>query len=247
LNPILQNNLVRRIEHVWRYGDLAVRTVQIATFVLVAVMAIAIWQLVRLRADADGLHAGIAKSQAGLASRTSTVFTAESPDFVPALPDAPTAVQVMQTLQQAAGKEGGSVVSLEAEDHPPTESTLGRLDLVISIKATYPAILIVLREALDRYPGATVRQFTLARTSTSAGSTSSSPGIRPGTASSQPDTDAEAHVVLSLWRRPLGVSHALAVPASAQPASVGAATPGTSSSADDHAASGSSPQPPTRR
>jgi hypothetical protein len=247
LNPISKIKLVRRIEYAWRYGALPTRTVQVATVVLLVVLGASLWHGFRLRAEAIRLQTRIAERQAGLSSSSSGASTADSTDFVHTLPEAPTAVQVMQTLQQAADKEGGSVTSLQAEDHPATETTLGRLDLVLSIKATYPAILIVLREALDRYPGATVRQFTITRTTPQSAAAPISLALQPGATATPPHTEAEAHVVLSLWRRPLGVPRTLPAPGPMQAASDGGANPGRSASHDARAATAAGAQAPGAR
>ena len=170
------------------------------------ILVTSLWQGRRLQAEIERLQSRISQLQSGASARSGALSTAEPTDFVHALPEAPSAVQVMQTLQQAADKEGGSVVSLQAEDHPPTDSTLGRLDLVVSIKSTYPAIIIVLQQALDRYPGATVRQFTLTHLGASAGAMPTAFAPLPGPTASQPVVEVDAHVVLSFWRRPLGVA-----------------------------------------
>jgi hypothetical protein len=222
----LKSDRRRRIEHAWRYGELAARVVQVALFVLLSILAISLWQGRRLQVQVVRLQARTAKLQSDLAAKSPAGPLQEVPDFVQTLPDAPVAAQVMQTLQQAVDKEGGSVLSMQADDHPSTVSTLGHLDLVVSIKASYPAILVVLQQTLDRYPGATVRQFNVTRSMAPTPITSMAIAPPPGATGSQPTSEAEAHVLLSFWRRPLGVARRMVDPKAAVQSAP--ATPATS-------------------
>lgn len=204
---------IRRIEHAWRYGDLIARSVWIAAIVLLLTLTISIWQGRRLQATIEHLQARTAKLQSDFAAKSSLIPATESADFAQMLPDAPSAAQIMQTLQQAAAKEGASVASLQADDHLPTRTMLGHLDLAISIKASYPAILVVLQQTLDRYPGATVRQFNLAHIVAPTGVAPMAPFPQPGATALQAVSEADAHLLLSFWRRPLGVASRIVEPA----------------------------------
>jgi hypothetical protein len=168
-------------------------------------MVLALWQGMRLHSQIDGLSTRAAKRESALDAKSAAIQTAHPPDFVQSLPDAPSVAQIMQTLQHAADQEGARVMSLQAEDHAPTPTSLGRLDLVISVKAPYPSIIIVIQQVLDRYPGATLRQLNLARTVVPASTMPVANAPSSGSTALPAMTESEAHVTLSFWRRPLGV------------------------------------------
>lgn len=200
-------------------------------------LAAGLWLGVRTDRQADHLSARLAKLQSSRAASTAATQAAEPPDVIQALPSAPGVAQVMQTLQQAADKEGAHVMSLQADDHPPTATALGHLDLVLSIKAPYPSILVVIQQVLDRYPGATLRQIHVARV------VSSTPAVpiaammaMPGASAPQATTESEAHVTLAFWRRPLAVESASPLAPYPQPSSEEASA--TTASAIATAASG---------
>jgi hypothetical protein len=172
------------------------------------VLAAAAWQDVRADRQADHLSARLAKLQSARAASAAAIQATEPPDVIQGLPGAPGVAQVMQTLQQAADKEGARVLSLQADDHPPTATALGHLDLVLSIKAAYPSILVVIQQVLDRYPGATLRQFQVARVASSTSPVPVAAMPMPGAAAPQATSDSEAHVTLAFWRRPPGVESA---------------------------------------
>jgi hypothetical protein len=217
----------RRIVFAWRQGNLAVGGVIVAIFALLLLLAISAWQDLRFQNRIDDLGQHAARLQAALASRPAAVQAALPPDVVQTLPDAPAVSQVMQTLQQAADKEGARVESLQADDHPPTATALGRLNLVVSIKAPYPATLVVLQQVLDRYPGATLKQMDLALVPApaTAGAMVAAPIGSPAAPTSA--TPSETRVQLSFWGRPQGVEQARVPP---PPASGARPTSGLSAS-----------------
>lgn len=220
--PFGNAKLARTIAYGWRHGELAARAYGGAVGVLLLVLTVGLWHSRPLHGQIPGLEARAAKLQTELETRSAAIQAAQPPDFVRALPDAPSVAQVMQTLQQAADKEGARVESLQADDHPPTDSALGHLDLVVSIKATYPAILVVLQQTLDRYPGATVRQLSLVHSVAPTAMMPMAPAPMGGATSLPPASQSEARVLLSFWRRPVGVARAteaLAVAAAASASS----------------------------
>jgi hypothetical protein len=193
----------------WRQGELVARVVVAGVIALLLILALLTWQGLRLHHRIDGLTARVARLQSTLASKTAAVQAAQAPDVVQTLPDPPAAAQIMQTLQQAADKEGAQVESLQADDRPATGTALGHLDLTLSIKAPYPSIVVVLQQVLDRYPGATLKQIDLAHAAppTAAVPTVTTPTGGSTTATSL--TPSEARVLLSFWRRPTGVAQAI--------------------------------------
>lgn len=174
---------------------------------MLLILAMSAWQDLRHQHRIEELSVRVARLQSVLASKSAAVQAAQPPDLVQTLPDAPAVAQVMQTLQQAADKEGARVESLQADDHPATDTVLGHLDLVLAIKASYPSFLVVLQQVLDRYPGATLKQIDLAPlVPAPAGPPMATPIGGPTASTSAMQT--EARVLLSFWRRPAGVAHA---------------------------------------
>jgi hypothetical protein len=179
-----------------------------AAIVALLVLATAAWQSVRADRQANRLSSRLAELQTARAASAVAIQAAEPPDVIQGLTPAPGVAQVMQTLQQAADKEGARVLSLQADDHPPTATALGHLDLVLSIKAAYPSILVVIQQVLDRYPGATLRQIQVARVASSTPSVPVAATPMPSASASPSTSESEAHVTLAFWRRPLGVESA---------------------------------------
>ena len=171
-----------------------------ATVTLVLILGFSLWQGFSLRTQLGRLESRASQLQPDIDHKPFISQAVLPPDSVSALPDAPSVAQIMHTLQQAADKEGARVESLQANDHPPTDSSLGHLDLVVSIKAPYPAVLAVLQQVLDRYPGAVIRQFDLSHAATL--------NAPLGGAMASPSTsETKAQVLLAVWRRPSGVAH----------------------------------------
>jgi hypothetical protein len=219
---------LRRLEYGWHYGALPARLSVGAAIFALLVLAWAAWQGIRADRQADHLSARLAQIQSARAASAAATQAAEPPDVVQALPAAPGVAQVMQTLQQAADKEGARVLSLQADDHPPTATALGHLDLVLSIKADYPSILVVIQQVLDRYPGATLRQIQVAHVVSTTPAVAIAASPMPGASAPQATSESEAHVTLAFWRRPLDVESAsLAWPP--LPATGGAASATTAS------------------
>jgi len=192
----------------WHYGALPARVTACAAIVALLVLAAASWQSVRADRQAGRLSARLAKIQSARAAFNAATQAAEPPDVIQALPAAPGVAQVMQTLQQAADKEGAQVMSLQAEDHAPTATALGHLDLVLSIKAPYPAILVVIQQVLDRYPSATLRQIQVAHMVSPMLAVPVPTAPMISASAPQAMSVSEAHVTLAFWRRPLNVESA---------------------------------------
>ena len=198
-------SLARRVNYAWHYGELPVGIVRLAGGALLLMLAISLWWGLCLHSQTGHLESRAANLQSEIDAKSSAVQAAQPPDFAQTLPASPSVAQVMQTLQQAAVTEGARVESLQADDHPPTDTALGHLDLVLSIKAPYPSILAVLQQVLDRYPGATLRQLNLAHVAAPTTMTPVAPAPLVGQTALPLTTESEAHVLLSFWRRPAGV------------------------------------------
>jgi hypothetical protein len=155
-----------------------------------------------LKKQLAALHVGKKSAVFGIAGQ-------RQKNFVQIMAAPPMVADVMQTLQRVAGKENAIVESLQSEMHPPTAATLARLDLVLSIKASYQSILILVQQVLDRYPGATLCRLSLTHPLTVTStipSTMRAVGDVVTSAQFIAEARTEATVTLSFWSRPLGVA-----------------------------------------
>ena len=235
---LTSGRLLRQATLGWRHGALPGRLVTCTVIVAVLALSAAAWQAIRNVRQADRLSARLAVLQSANAASAAAIQAAEPPDVIQTLPAAPGVAQVVQTLQQAADKEGARLMSMQAEDHPPTATALGHLDLALSIKAPYPSIVTVIQQVLSRYPGATLRQILVTPVASAA-------PAAMGASAAQPMTESEAHVMLAFWRRPLGVG--TVAPAFAEQPASAAASDGASAAASAIASTspaGATPLPP---
>ncbi len=203
------------------------RLVTSAAIVAALALAAASWQAVRDDKQADRVSARLTALQSARAASAAAIRAAEPPDVVQTLPFAPSVAQIVQTLQREADKESAQVMSLQAEEHPPTATTLGHLDLTLAIKAPYPSIVTVIQQVLDRYPGATLRQILVTPVVSAGPTPVMAVPVAAGASAAQSMTPSEAHLTLAFWRRPLGVEAvgpAVAEHANAVAVSAGAST-----------------------
>lgn len=200
---------LRRLAFGWRYGTFAARVTAAAAVLSLAVLVAASWQAAHAYRQAAILSSRLATLQSHRTEAVAAMQAAEPPDAILTLPSAPEVAQVMQTMQQAADKEGAQVVSLQAEDHATTTAALGHLDLTVAIKAPYPATMIVIQQVLDRYPGATLRQIQISHAELQplVPRAGAAPPI-DGAPAQAPANVSESHVTFAFWRRPLNVESA---------------------------------------
>lgn len=226
---LTSDRLLRKSTFGWRYGSLPARLVTSAAIVAALALAAASWQAVRDDKQADRVSARLTALQSARAASAAAIRAAEPPDVVQTLPFAPSAAQIVQTLQREADKESAQVMSLQAEEHPATATALGHLDLTLAVKAPYPAIVTVIQQVLDRYPGATLRQILVTPVVSAAAAATPVMAVPAATGASaaQPMTPSEAHLTLAFWRRPLGVE-AVGPVVAEQQATPGAVSAGAS-------------------
>jgi hypothetical protein len=110
-------------------------------------------------------QAVVAREQAALRAELAVLErsgTAESTpgaiDFAARLPSAASVDGVVRDVQRASGPLGVTFVSLAAVERPPTEHTLGRLELRLVLRGPYAGVKAVVAEALARLPGAAILQ-----------------------------------------------------------------------------------------
>ena len=224
---LTSDSLLRRAAFGWRYGASPAYLVTSAAIVAALALAAASWQALRDDRQADSLSARLTALQSARAASAAAIQAAEPPDVVQTLPLAPSVAQVVQTLQREAAKEGAQVMSLQAEEHPATATALGHLDLTLAVKAPYPAIVTVIQQVLDRYPGATLRQILVTPVVSAAATPVMAVPAATGASAAQPMTPSEAHLTLAFWRRPLGVE-AIGPVVAEQQATPGAVSAGAS-------------------
>ena len=122
------------------------------------------------------------------ANRAASAASAPGLDYVQSLPVLAAAEPMLGELSRSSAELGVVLVSAVSTAKPATEQTLGRIELAIALRGPYPAVKMVLAEALARYPTTLFEALT----------------IRRGNAG----TEVEAQVSLSLLSRPLALSTA---------------------------------------
>jgi hypothetical protein len=198
--PHTVNVAVRHARLNWYAGCWQARVFVISTVALTFALLVALWAIHARVVSSHVLDARVASLRQMLATAEARRIEQTPPDFAASLPPAPEAAEVMRTLQLASAKERAVVTSLQADKHDATPTSLGHLDLVVSIKAPYPTIVMMFREVLDRYPGATIRQFSIHGPTIAQTAGTGSPSV--STDGNGPGGDSEARVTLVFWDRP---------------------------------------------
>jgi hypothetical protein len=148
-------------------------------------------QLASLQQQLDAARGqGSAQEEAG-ALLQPAARTAPGGDFTAALPELPPAADVVQMLGKACADAGLVLASVQATRRAATPTQLGRTELTVVMRGSYPAARRVLDDVVQRYQALTVLRLRMRR--------ATSP------------QDLETAVTLSVWSRP-------AAPAGAAPA-----------------------------
>ncbi len=122
----------------------------------------------------------------GLAHRAPEPGRAKPPDFVLTLPETAAIDAVVQDFQRFSAAAGALLVAVDAVPRPAAPSTVGRVELAVSLRGDYSKLKSVLAQVLDRYPNLLLQRASLRRAGSSA--------------------DLEAAVALSLLTRPAATS-----------------------------------------
>ena len=96
---------------------------------------------------------------------SSITMSAESPvaDFVQRLPADPLIDPVVGQFQRSSARNGVIFVSVSTAPHDATVQTLGRTDLSVTLRGSYPNLKTALAESLDRFPALVLQRMTLRR------------------------------------------------------------------------------------
>ena len=108
---------------------------------------------------------------------------ATAPDFTATLGAPLAAAQLVQELQRACVQANATLAGVQATERRATRDELGRLDLVVSLRGSYPNTKQVLKQVVERFPGVTVQRLRMRRNASSS--------------------DTETSVTLSAWSPPL--------------------------------------------
>lgn len=129
---------------------------------------------------------GSAYLHSRLSSASSLAVQNPPTDFAQQLPPALSAETVVRQFQQSSAQLGVILISVSAAPRDASVQTLGRAELSVTLRGSYPHLKTVLSESLDRFPGLVLQRMTLRR--------QASP------------TELEARVELVLVTRPLSAS-----------------------------------------
>jgi len=205
MSSVFVSRRLRRLALAWQRGPLAWSAAVTGAAVLALLVAAGAIEARREGRFAAHLDAVVARELQLRDVQVEQRLATEPPDFVRRLPDVPATAHVLRTLQRAAGAHGVRMDSLQTEEQPAADSALRRLDVSVTLHAGYPAVIAVLREVLERYPGATLRRLDIVRASQLAPALSMAPVPAGGGAAA---IEAEAHATFGFWSRPLGVVRA---------------------------------------
>ena len=104
-------------------------------------------------------------------------------DFTAALPDTPPVAEVVQRLSRACADAGVALAGVQAAHRPATIAQLGRTELTVLVRGSYPGARAALDAVLQRYPSLTLQRLRMRRTSS--------------------PTELETSATLSVWGRPV--------------------------------------------
>lgn len=88
------------------------------------------------------------------------------PDFAQRLPVILSVDPIVGELQRASAAEGAVFLTVLSTPHAPTGETLGRSELSVGLRGSYPQVKAILAQMLDRYPELIVQRLMLKRLST---------------------------------------------------------------------------------
>jgi hypothetical protein len=88
---------------------------------------------------------------------------ASTGDFVQQLPATVSVEPVVRELQRASGALAVTLVSVSVNPRDPTARTLGRVELIVTLKGAYPKLKAVLARTQDRFPGLLLQRLSMQR------------------------------------------------------------------------------------
>lgn len=113
--------------------------------------ALAIGIRLHLDTKVDETLAKIAALKYDQRPGTSTSESAEAPDFTKHLPATPNDADVMQFISTVAERHSVLVASIDSNQKIAEINTLGRTELNVNLKGSYPDVKTVIKETLNRY------------------------------------------------------------------------------------------------
>lgn len=120
---------------------------------------------------------------AAAGASTPAGVTPAARDFTMALPDTPPVAEVVQRLSRACADAGVALAGVQAAHRPATIAQLGRTELTVLVRGSYPGARAALDAVLQRYPSLTLQRLRMRRTSS--------------------PTELETSATLSVWGRPV--------------------------------------------
>lgn len=157
----------------------------------------ACWRGTRLMETLQSLRAVEAAAEHAEATQTASLGPPQPhADLTSLLPSAPIPEpDLLRAIQRAAQGAQVDVLSQSLSRQAPSPQQLGRQEVSLNLRGSYPAIKTLLRELVHRWPGATISSIKLQRDSTA--SQQNAPGA----------LDATVHLVV--WSAPASGSSSL--------------------------------------
>lgn len=177
-------DIVFSLSRSWRQGNLPWKAWASASFVALVIASVAAFWFQRQGLELPRDHdLGAEETIRSLAPRAPGASAVGELNYAERLQTEARAADWARDMQRTTGQFGVQVVSMTDTPREATSSTLGRHDLQLTLRGSYPQIKLVLKELLDRYPSTTVGRLTL-RSMTNP-------------------LDVEASVQLTRWTRPI--------------------------------------------
>jgi Type II secretion system (T2SS), protein M subtype b len=140
-----------------------VRAAALALLALGAVLSGVAWQT---RAELESAKRLTERLKGDLAAAANSagaaVATPPAPDFALGLPATAPVEATIRRIQRASSAHGVAFVSANVNSREPTPSTLGRTELALTLRGSYPQLKAVLAEGANG-PGIVMQRLSLRR------------------------------------------------------------------------------------
>lgn len=87
-------------------------------------------------------------------------------DFVRRLPRTPKVASLLEEFRRAATEAGVTILSLTTDAREPTERTLGRLQIAVVLRGSYPTVKVAMAQVAGRFPNLALQRVSVRRLAT---------------------------------------------------------------------------------
>jgi Tfp pilus assembly protein PilO len=95
--------------------------------------------------------------------------SADDTDFALRLPADANAQSLVKIIRRAADASGVTIIGLTNTDRQPTQRALGRIEVSVNLRGSYPAVRQVLAETLQSQPAPVLQRLSMRRDSPASG------------------------------------------------------------------------------